>query len=252
MRSIGVEFIASPSGQLSRAKSLMSHSDQVPILTIDGPSGSGKGTLCQMLARELGWHLLDSGALYRIVGLAAVKKNVSFGDEAALADLAKNLHVEFKPGETGEPASVILDNEDISNDVRSELSGAYASKVAVYSLVRDALNQRQKSFAVLPGLVADGRDMGTVVFPKAPVKIYLTASAKERAERRYKQLINKGENVTLAALLEDIKKRDERDMNRAVAPLVPADDAIVIDSTEMSILAVFEQVLSCVKPYIND
>jgi cytidylate kinase len=218
----------------------------VPVVTIDGPSGSGKGTICQLLAKALGWHLLDSGALYRIVGLAAYKQGVSFEDEAALAALAANLNVEFRPGEPGEPSVVVLDGEDISAEVRSESSGALASKVAVYTAVRDALKGLQRGFARAPGLVADGRDMGTVIFTDAPVKIYLTASAQERAERRYKQLIAKGERVKLAALLEDIQQRDERDMNRAVAPLRPAADAIVIDSTATAIEDVFEQVMSAV------
>lgn len=215
----------------------------VPVVTIDGPSGSGKGTLCQMLAKHLGWHLLDSGAMYRIVGLAAVKQGVSFDDEAGLAQLAANLNVQFLAGEAGEPTAVILDDEDISSDVRSEISGGYASQVAVYGAVRDALKGRQRDFACSPGLVADGRDMGTVVFPAAPLKIYLTASAEERAQRRHKQLISKGESVNLAALLRDIKERDERDMNRAVAPLIPATDAVVIDSTGVAIDAVFAQLL---------
>lgn len=217
-----------------------------PVVTIDGPSGSGKGSICQLLARELGWHLLDSGALYRIVGLAAERKGVSFDDEAALADLAANLDVEFRAGEPGEPSAVLLDGEDISSDVRSETSGALASKVAVHNAVRDALKDLQRSFVKAPGLVADGRDMGTVIFADAPLKIYLVASAGERAERRYRQLISKGESVNLAALLEDIQQRDERDMNRAVAPLKPAADAVVIDSTGMAIADVFKQVLGLV------
>lgn len=214
------------------------------IVTIDGPSGSGKGSLCQLLAKHLGWHLLDSGALYRIVGLAAERRGVSFNDEAALAQLAANLNVEFKPGDSGEPASVWLDGEDISRDVRAETSGTLASKVAIYNAVRDALLALQRSFAKAPGLVADGRDMGTVVFTAAPTKIYLTASAEERANRRYKQLQEAGQSVNLAALLEDIQVRDERDMNREVAPLKPADDAVVIDSSTMAIDDVFKQVLA--------
>ena len=219
-------------------------SSSAPVITIDGPSGSGKGTLCQMLAKKLGWHLLDSGALYRIVGLAAQKQGVSFDDPEALGHLAANLNVEFRPGELGEPAAVILDNEDISDQVRAETTGALASKVAVHNPVREALTGLQRSFAKMPGLVADGRDMGTVIFTDAPVKIYLTASAQERANRRYKQLLAKGESVNLAALLEDIQLRDERDMNREVAPLKPADDAIVIDSTATAVEDVFQQVLS--------
>lgn len=215
-----------------------------PVITVDGPSGSGKGSLCQLLARELGWHLLDSGALYRIVGLAALKQGVSFDDEAGLALLAAKLDVEFRPSAPGEPAAVFLDGEDISNDVRNETSGGYASKVAIYPAVRDALTSLQRSFAKAPGLIADGRDMGTVIFPDAPLKIYLTASAEERAQRRYKQLKNKGQGVNLAALLEDIKTRDERDMSREVAPLKPAPDARVIDSTAMAIEDVFQQVIN--------
>ncbi len=215
-----------------------------PVITIDGPSGSGKGTLCQMLARELGWHLLDSGALYRIVGLAAQKQQVSFDDEAALAELAAHLDVEFRAGIEGEPSTVWLDGEDISDQVRSESTGELASKVAVFNAVREALKDLQRDFAKAPGLIADGRDMGTVIFTDAAVKIFLIASAEERASRRYKQLISKGESVNLAALLKDIQKRDERDMNRAVAPLRPADDAVVIDSTAVAIEDVFNQVLA--------
>ena len=221
------------------------------IVTIDGPSGSGKGSICQMLAKELGWRLLDSGALYRIVGLAAQRQSVPFDDGFALAKLAANLNVEFCPAANGEPATVWLEGEDISAQVRSETTGELASKVAVHNGVREALKSLQRSFAKAPGLVADGRDMGTVIFPDAPLKIYLTASAQERAERRYKQLKNKGESVNLAALLEDIQNRDERDINRAVAPLRPAADAIIIDSTGMTIDDVFKQVFDSVKANIS-
>lgn len=223
----------------------------VPVVTIDGPSGSGKGSICQLLARHLGWHLLDSGALYRIVGLAAEKAGVSLDDSKALASLAANLDVKFRPGDLGEPAAVILDGQDISAAVRAETSGALASKVAVHIAVRDALTDLQRSFAIAPGLVADGRDMGTVIFTDAAVKIYLTASAQERAERRCKQLISQGKSVNLAALLEDIQQRDERDMNRSIAPLKPAADAIVIDSTATAIDDVFTQVLGQVKAKIG-
>lgn len=222
-----------------------------PVVTIDGPSGSGKGTLCQMLAAELGWHLLDSGALYRIVGLAAEREGIAFDDDKALAALAVSLDVKFTPSESGEPSAVILDGEDISGLVRSETTGALASKVAVHDLVREALKSLQRSFSVAPGLVADGRDMGTVIFPEAPVKVYLTASAEERAQRRFKQLKSRGESVNLAALLEDIQLRDERDMNRAVAPLVPAADAVVIDSTGVAIDVVFTQVLEKIKSVLK-
>ncbi len=217
------------------------------VVTVDGPSGSGKGSLCQLLANATGWHLLDSGALYRIVGLAAHQRGISFDDEAALAELAAHLDVEFRPGQAGEPSKVILEGVDISSDVRSETSGGYASRVAPHPQVREALKSLQRDFARAPGLIADGRDMGTQIFPDAEIKIFLTASAEERAQRRYKQLIAKGESVNLAALLEDIKARDDRDMNRAVAPLKPADDAVILDSTTMSIEDVFEQVMSLIK-----
>ena len=215
----------------------------IPVLAIDGPSGSGKGSLAQMLAQHLSWHLLDSGALYRIVGLVAVEKGVDLDDESALATVAQHLNIEFSAAEPGEPAAVLLDGRDISTQVRSEKAGYYASRVAVFPAVRAALLQRQRDFVRKPGLVADGRDMGTEVFTEAPLKIFLTASAEERAQRRYKQLINKGESVTLAALLEDIRQRDRRDSERAVAPLKPASDAVVIDSTALDIAQVFEHAL---------
>lgn len=222
----------------------MMAANAVPVLAIDGPSGSGKGTLAQMLAKHLGWHLLDSGALYRIVGLAAVEQGVEFDDEAGLVGVAEHMDVKFIAAEQGEPTAVMLNGSDISNAVRSEQSGYYASRVAVFNGVRQALHQRQRDFAKAPGLVADGRDMGTEVFPDALLKIFLTASAEARAQRRYKQLMNKGESVNLAALLEDIQARDQRDIERAVAPLRPATDAVVIDSTAMDIEQVFQQVLT--------
>jgi CMP/dCMP kinase len=196
-----------------------------------------------MVARHLGWHLLDSGALYRIVGLAAVERGVDLDDEPALTAVAAQLNVEFAASAPGEPAAVLLDGRDISAAVRSEQAGYYASRVAVFGAVRAALLARQQAFARAPGLVADGRDMGTEVFRDAPLKIFLTASAEERAQRRYKQLMNKGESVNLAALLEDIRERDRRDSERVVAPLRPAPDAQVIDSTALALPEVFQQVL---------
>lgn len=220
---------------------------RVPVLTIDGPSGSGKGTLAQMLARRLGWHLLDSGALYRVVGLAAVERGIDLDDELALAAVARNLDIRFEATAPGEPAAVVLSGTDISDAVRSEQAGHYASRVAIFPAVRQGLHARQRAFAQAPGLVADGRDMGTEIFPDADLKVFLTASAEERAQRRYKQLINKGETVSLPALLEDIRARDRRDTERAVAPLRPAADAHVIDSTQLEIAAVEQQVIGLVQ-----
>lgn len=223
--------------------------DIVPVVTIDGPSGSGKGTLCQMLARHLGWHLLDSGALYRLVGMAADQRKVSLDNEAEVAALAGSLDVEFIAGEVSEPTKVILDGEDVSTALRSERSGHLASQVAVLPAVRAALLKRQRDFATQPGLVADGRDMGTVVFADAGVKIFLTASAEERAQRRAKQLKAKGESVNLATLLEEIQIRDERDSQREHAPLKPAADAKRIDSSGLGIDEVFQRVLAMVSTH---
>lgn len=218
----------------------------IPVVTIDGPSGSGKGTLCQMLAHHLGWHLLDSGALYRLTGMAADQRGIDLAEESAVAEIASSLDVTFIPGESGEPTRVILDGVDVSADLRSERSGGLASQVAVLPAVRKALLQRQRDFARLPGLVADGRDMGTVVFPEAGLKVFLTASAEERAERRAKQLKAKGESVNLGALLGEIRARDERDSQREHAPLKPASDAVQLDSTGLAIDEVFQRVLALV------
>ncbi|MGK0526182.1 MAG: cytidylate kinase [Pseudomonadales bacterium] len=217
-----------------------------PVIAVDGPGGSGKGTVTQMLARKLGWHLLDSGALYRLTALAATRQSVSLDDEAALIKVAASLDVAFKPTPEGEPAKVILAGEDVTSEIRTETCGNNASRIAVMQPVRDALLQRQRDFQQPPGLVADGRDMGTVVFPNAPVKIFLTASAEERARRRFSQLKAAGVDVSIDALLEEIRVRDERDMNRSAAPLKPADDAQVIDSTGLSIQEVLDRCMAAV------
>ena len=214
-----------------------------PIITVDGPSGAGKGTISHMLAEALGFRLLDSGALYRVTGQACLQQGVDWNDEPRVAEVARTLDVEFRMGEGGE-VLVILAGQDVSRAIRTEEGGRGASTVAALPAVRQALLQRQRDFADgATGLVADGRDMGTVVFPGAPCKFYLTASAEERAQRRYKQLIAKGESVSLPRLLEDIEERDLRDSSREVSPLVPAKDAFVIDSTAQSIDAVFAEVM---------
>ncbi len=209
----------------------------VPVITIDGPSGSGKGTVGRTVAARLGWHFLDSGALYRVLGLAALRHGVDLDDEAALAELARGLDVRF------EGERVILEGEDVSEAIRSEDAGAAASRVAALPRVREALLARQRAFRRSPGLVADGRDMGTVVFPDAPLKVFLEASPEERARRRFEQLKAQGLDVNLAQILTDIRERDRRDRERPVAPLKPAPDAVVIDSTERAPESVVQEIL---------
>jgi cytidylate kinase len=211
-----------------------------PVITVDGPGGSGKGTIAMKLAETLGWHFLDSGALYRLVAVAAIDRGIDAGDEAALGQLAENLDVNF--GISGDGMVILLDGNYITGRLRSESVSAFASKAAAFPEVRKALAHRQRAFRKAPGLVADGRDMGTVIFPDAVLKIFLTATAEARAERRYKQLKEKGESVNLTRLFQDIKRRDERDSTRAIAPLRPADDAHVIDSTELSIKEVLQKI----------
>lgn len=216
--------------------------NQAPVMTIDGPSGAGKGTLCQVLAERLGWHLLDSGAIYRVLALAALHHDVELDSEESLVPLAAHLDIQFVV-EEGQVRAV-LEGEDVSRAIRTEEVGNAASKVAAFPRVREALLRRQRAFRKSRGLIADGRDMGTVVFPDAEVKIFLDASAEERARRRYKQLQDKGFDVSFERLLTEIQERDDRDRNRAVAPLRPAQDALVVDSTSMTIDEVVEHVLS--------
>jgi CMP/dCMP kinase len=211
------------------------------VITIDGPVSSGKGTIARRVAVALGWHLLDSGALYRLLGLHARSLGISLEEPAALVSLARELPCRFI--EQDGDLLIELAGKDVTDYLRTEEVGELASRVAVHQSVRDALLGRQQAFAVSPGLVADGRDMGTVVFTQAPLKIYLTASAEERARRRYNQLKEKGFGANLAALVEDIRNRDARDMSRDVAPLKPAEDALVIDSTDMTIDDVLHRIL---------
>ncbi|MEX1201038.1 MAG: (d)CMP kinase [Methylophaga sp.] len=217
----------------------------VPVLTIDGPSGSGKGTLAQRMAAKLGWHYLDSGALYRVLAQAALQAGIDLADEIALANLAANLPVTFQVAQ--DTLTVVLNGQDVSLLIRSEQAGNAASKVAAIPSVRTALLQRQRDFRQSPGLVTDGRDMGTVVFPDAPYKVYLTASAEVRASRRYKQLKEKGIDSNLSDLIAEITERDERDQQREVAPLRPAADAIILDSTALGINAVFQRVSELIR-----
>ena len=214
---------------------------QSPVITVDGPSGAGKGTLCMLLADKLGFHLLDSGAIYRVLALAAIHHGVDTESEDALVPLATHLDVQFIA--EGDLVKVILEGEDVSGELRKEETGMAASKVAALPRVREALLRRQRAFSAAPGLVADGRDMGTVVFPEAEAKIFLDASAEERADRRLKQLQQKGLDVKFDDLLSEIQERDDRDRNRPVAPLRPAEDALVLDSTSMNIEQVVEKAL---------
>ena len=215
-------------------------STTAPVITIDGPGGSGKGTIAMRLAEDLGWHFLDSGALYRLVAVAAMDRAIHPDQHEELGQLARELDVNF--GVSGDGMVILLDGNYITGRLRSAEVSVRASQIAAVPLVRDALVARQRAFRQMPGLVADGRDMGTVIFPDASLKIFLTASAEARAERRYKQLKEKGESVNLSRLFQEIKKRDERDRSRAIAPLKPADDAHVIDSTEMSIKEVLNAI----------
>lgn len=222
----------------------------IPVVTIDGPSGAGKGTICRLVAQKTGYSLLDSGALYRLAAVASLNAAIDLDDESAVADIAAKLDIQF----VAESAStrVMLDGEDVSSGIRTERVGMAASKVAAYPQVREALLQRQRDFCKAPGLVADGRDMGTVVFPDAPVKIFLTANSEERANRRLKQLEEAGVSADYGKILADIQARDEQDSSRASAPLKPADDALILDSTTMDIDAVLRAVLTEIDVKIPD
>lgn len=219
------------------------------VITVDGPSGAGKGTLCHALAEKLGFDFLDSGALYRITALSAIKKEVPLDDEEKLAEVGRNLDIQFLP-ENGE-IQVILEGENVGDLIRTAEAGQNASKVAAFPLVREALLERQRAFSSEKGLIADGRDMGTVVFPDAQIKLFLDASAEERTKRRVKQLQEKGFNANFDEILAEIKERDFRDRNRSVAPLVTAKDALLLDSTHLSIEDVINQALNHIAQYIK-
>jgi cytidylate kinase len=215
---------------------------KAPVVTIDGPGGSGKGTVSQLLAARLGWHYLDSGVLYRVLGLMAQRRGVGLEDEPALCRLAETLKIAFVPQADGKPAQVTVDGEDVSAELRTETTGELASRVAILLAVRAALLQKQRDFRQIPGLITDGRDMGTTVFPDALLKVFLTASPEVRAERRYKQLKEKGFNANLNTILGEIRHRDARDTERSVSPLKPADDAWILDCSALSITEVVETV----------
>ncbi|HVC15813.1 MAG TPA: (d)CMP kinase [Rhodanobacter sp.] len=226
----------------------MSRAASVPVLTIDGPSGSGKGTISALVAEHLGWHLLDSGALYRAVGYAAGMAGLDLSDVEAVARCARGISIKFRAASNDGGVRVIVNGHDATDELRTETAGAAASAIAAMPPVREALVALQLGFRKSPGLVADGRDMGTVIFPDAAFKVFLTASAAERAKRRYKQLKEKGLSVTLAGLQREIEARDNRDASRAVAPLKPAEDALLVDTTGVGIDDVVAKVLAVVQP----
>ena len=226
--------------------------NKVPVIAVDGPSGTGKGTICSFLATKLSWHLLDSGALYRVVALSANQQSIALDDEAALASLCETLDLAFESDKSDEGIRVILDGTEVSDEIRTEICGNAASLVAALPAVRNALLQRQRQFRQAPGLIADGRDMGTIVFPDAELKVFLTASAEERAKRRYKQLKGKGINVNLRGLSADIAERDKRDKERVVSPLKAAEDAIVIDTTGIDVALVNNQISALVRDRFAD
>jgi len=221
-------------------------SQLIPVVTIDGPSGSGKGSISKRVSEKLGWHYLDSGSLYRALGIAAIEQGVDIANEDALAELIDEIELEFKKAEQGNWA-IFLNGQQVQDQLQTEAVGDVASKIAVFPKVRSGLLAKQQTFQKAPGLVADGRDMGSIVFPNAPYKIYLTASADERGKRRYKQLIRKGISANLTDVIQDIEQRDERDKNRLLSPLVVPDGAVYIDSSSSSIDEVVAQVLNILK-----
>lgn len=221
----------------------------IPVITLDGPSGTGKGTLCNLLANHLGWHMLDSGSLYRVLAYAAEQKRIDFNDIEALTQLAADMQLRFDSVEADQ--RVLLEGQDIAHAIRQEACGQAASTIAVIPQVREALLERQRQFAKLPGLVTDGRDMGTVVFPEATLKIFLHASPEARAERRLLQLQKAKIDVSLAQVVEELVKRDTRDTSRAHSPLKPAEDAVIIDTTGLTVMQVFDKVLELLPQYIK-
>ncbi|HHU0111412.1 TPA: (d)CMP kinase [Legionella pneumophila] len=229
----------------------MVFNNEVPVITLDGPSGTGKGTICHLVAKRLHWNMLDSGAIYRVLAYAARKNSIEPNDIKKLTALARSLNLRFESSADNE-SKVILDDENVSPQIRSEQCGQDASQIAVIPEVRAALLERQRNFAQFPGLVTDGRDMGTVVFPNAVLKVYLYASAEERANRRYLQLKDNGINVSLAQVVEELAKRDARDTARTHAPLKPAEDAVLIDTTGLTIVQVFNIVLKLIDERLNN
>ena len=223
----------------------------IPVITIDGPSASGKGTIAQLLAKKLKWHFLDSGVLYRIVGLIAWRKGIEFVDYSALENLIKNINIKMQISDIFDNPKIFVDNQEITEEIRSETCSKLASQVSAIPIVRTALLARQRQMQQLPGLVTDGRDMGTVVFPKATLKFYFQASAEVRAERRYKQLISRGKDANLRDVLEELCERDVRDANRPISPTKPAADAILIDTSTLSIEAVLREVYQHVQKHIG-
>jgi len=214
------------------------------VITIDGPSGSGKGTISRLIASKLAFNYLDSGALYRALSVSSARHGINLSNVKGLVDLVEHMDVRFEM--EGDNFNIFLDEINVTDEMRTEDTGVKASKIAFYPEIRESLLKRQRKFAFGVGLVADGRDMGTVVFPEADLKIYLTASIEERAQRRYKELIDKGEDVSLRALAKQVRDRDARDMNREVSPLVAADDAMIIDSSEMTVISVFNSIVKLV------